>query len=138
MGNSVFHPLFLLWRKRTFFPARLFLFLTQDIINRDQSLDLGGILTGALPCFHINLSVFRKKSIYLFACLRNSFLAHNTLIGKKTVDTCLTCGDTFVGELMAFQDRFCLVLNTCGNGFSFPIDEVGYGPGLHHSPFFPP
>src|SRR5260370_29756536 len=109
MGNSVFHPFFLLWGGRTFFPARLFLFLTQDIINRDQNLDLGGILTGALPRFHINLSVFRKKSIYLFACLRDSFWRENTLIGKNTVGTCLTCRDTFVGELMAFQPRFCLV-----------------------------
>jgi hypothetical protein len=136
MSNSVFHPFFLLWGRRTFFPARHFLFLAEHIINRDQCLDLHWILKGVLQTFHINLLFFWKRVIEFFSCLRNSLFRENTLIGKKTVATRIACADTFVREVMAFQDRFRLVFDTCCNSLSFPFHEVGHRLGLDQLPFF--
>src|SRR5437660_1527233 len=130
MSNSIFHPLFLLWGWRPFFPARRFLFLTEHIIDRDQRLDLRWILTCVLQTFHINLSFFWKNVIELFSCLRNSLLRENALIGKKTVATRIACADTFVREVMAFQDRFRLVFDTYCNGLSFPFHQIGHRPRL--------
>src|SRR2546423_10718676 len=100
MGNSVFHPFFLLWGRRSFFPTRLFLFLTQDIIDSDQRLHLHWILKGILQTCPINLSFFGKKSIEFFCCLRNALLGEDTLMGNKTVATRLTCAATIVCEVI--------------------------------------